>query len=342
MRIDILNILFSFSFFSIIGWILEASYRSLRDRRFINPGLLKGPYLILYGTGALLLMGTVSLLQESNLLAKALVYFAITTGFELISGFIAQYLFRVRLWDYSDQCFNYKGHICLKFSLYWILLAFAFEHLILPPYQDILILLSPAAKGLFVGMTVSIILMDFLAISIKRFLSMGPEEKTIMEREYMNAARPLLENPMVARLSQYEHHNGKTRLEHVKDVAYLSFLWGKRFSLDCNAIVRGALLHDLFFYDWLHEGPRLHGFRHHNIALKNARNVTCLSKKEEDIIKKHMWPLTIIPPFYMESLIVSLIDTFCSTKDYLSFKKHKKTRKPIALLDNSRSGGKRI
>jgi len=85
MRIDILNILFSFSFFSIIGWILEASYRSLRDRRFINPGLLKGPYLILYGTGALLLMGSVSLLQESNLLAKALVYFAITTGFELIS-----------------------------------------------------------------------------------------------------------------------------------------------------------------------------------------------------------------------------------------------------------------
>jgi len=44
----------------------------------------------------------------------------------------------------------------------------------------------------------------------------------------------------------------------------------------------------------------------------------------------------------MESLIVSVVDTFCSTKDYLSFKKYKKVRKPIALSDNSRSGGKWI
>jgi len=77
------------------------------------------------------------------------------------------------------------------------------------------------------------------------------------------------------------------------------------------------LLHDLFFYDWLREGPRLHGFRHPNICLKNARKITSLSRKEEDIIKKHMWPLTIIPPFYKESFIVSLVDTFCSTRDYI-------------------------
>jgi len=112
----------------------------------------------------------------------------------------------------------------------------------------------------------------------------------------MQIAVPLLENPMVARLSQYPHHRGKTRLDHVKEVAELSFYWGNRLSLDCTAIVRGALLHDLFFYDWLHEGPRLHGFRHHTIALRNARKVTPLSKKEEDIIKKHMWPIACCLP----------------------------------------------
>jgi len=109
MRIDILNILVSFSFFSILGWMLEVSYRSLSDKRFVNPGLLKGPYLILYGTGALILMGAFPLLQESHLITKALAYCAITTGLELISGFIAQYFFHVRLWDYSDQRFHYKG-----------------------------------------------------------------------------------------------------------------------------------------------------------------------------------------------------------------------------------------
>lgn len=142
-----------------------------------------------------------------------------------------------------------------------------------------------------------------------------------MKAEFLQTAAPLLKNPDVKALSGYNHHRGKTRLEHVKEVAWISFLiakkFSKRFSLDCRAIIRGALLHDLFFYDWLHEGPRLHGLRHHNIALKNARKIVFLSKIEEDIIKKHMWPLTVIPPAYPESFIVAMVDTYCSTKDYI-------------------------
>jgi len=342
MNTDILNILFSFSFFSVLGWMLEVAYRSLRDERFVNPGLLKGPYLILYGTGALMLMGAVSLLQESQLFTKALVYFAVTTGLELISGFIARYFFHASLWDYANQRFNYKGHICLKFSVYWLLLAFAFEYLIFPPYQGLLNQLSPVVKGIFEAVTLSIILADFLTVSINSFLGMTPEEKTMTEKLFINTARPLLEDPRVAKLSQYEHHRGKTRLEHVKEVAYISFLWGKHFSLDSDAIIRGALLHDLFFYDWLREGPRLHGFRHHNIALRNAREITRLSRKEEDIIKKHMWPLTVVPPHYKESLIVSMVDTFCSARDYLGVKEHDKAAKAAAVCVNSESGDKRV
>ncbi|RKZ55375.1 MAG: phosphohydrolase, partial [Gammaproteobacteria bacterium] len=241
---------------------------------------------------------------------------------------------------YSDQRFNYRGHICLKFSIYWILLAFAFEYLLLPPYQSMLILLSPAFKGLFAGVTASIMLMDFLAVAIRHFLRLTPEEKSLLEAQFINTARPLLELPEVTKLSQYGHHRGKTRLEHVKEVAYLSFLWGKRLSLDGEAIVRGALLHDLFYYDWLYEGPRLHGFRHHNIALKNARQITRLSKKEEDIIKKHMWPLTVVPPRYVESLVVSLVDTFCSARDYLKVKRQDKPAKAAAVCVSSESGDK--
>lgn len=41
MTADVVNFFFSFSFFSILGWMLEVSYRSVRDR-FVNPGLLRG------------------------------------------------------------------------------------------------------------------------------------------------------------------------------------------------------------------------------------------------------------------------------------------------------------
>jgi uncharacterized protein len=325
MKIVLLNIFFSFSIFSIFGWVLEVSYRSVRDKRFVNPGSLKGPYLPLYGTGSLLLIVAISLLSGSHVLNKILVYFVLTTGIELATGFISRYFFADSLWDYSDQWLNFRGHICPKFSIYWILLAFAFEYLIFPPFQGLLVLLPTVVKGIFVVLVSLIMFIDILAIFISRFLQLTAEEKTLMEKQFDNTARPLLELPEVATLSQYKHHRGKTRLDHVTEVARLSFLWSKRLSLDGEATVRGALLHDLFYYDWLREGPRLHGFRHHNIALNNARKITHLSKKEEDIIKKHMWPLTIIPPRYMESLVVSLVDTFCSTRDYLSMQEHKKS-----------------
>lgn len=46
-----------------------------------------------------------------------------------------------------------------------------------------------------------------------------------------------------------------------------------------------------------------------------------LSPKEVDIIKKHMWPLTLVPPRYPESLIVCLVDTYCTVRDYLQIVK---------------------
>jgi uncharacterized protein len=101
------------------------------------------------------------------------------------------------------------------------------------------------------------------------------------------------------------------------EVAWLSYQIARKLSLDSTATVRGALLHDLFFYDWLYEGPRFHGFRHPKISLENAEKITSLSPKERDIIKKHMWPLTPLPPRYKESWVVCLVDTYCTLKEYI-------------------------
>ena len=97
----------------------------------------------------------------------------------------------------------------------------------------------------------------------------------------------------------------------------MAFRISKCFLLDCKATVRGALLHDLFHYDWLRGGPKWHGIRHPRLVLQNALKVTSLSDKEQDIIKKHMWPLTVIPPRYAESWAVCFSDIYCSWRDYI-------------------------
>lgn len=313
--------LFLFAFFSIIGWILEVGFRSFHAKTFINPGFLRGPYLPIYGTGAFFLTVCATHLAGSSLLVKGLIYLLVTTGLEFTTGFIFERYLDIQLWDYSDQRFRIKNHVCLKFSVYWLVLAFAFEYLVLPLYLSFFNLLSPVAVGIFAIVVSGIMFADWTVritgaiMEEKKKRNPAPDN---YKSEFMDIAGPLLDHPDVQRLAEFRHHLDKTRFDHSMEVAWQSFLLCKRFSLDCTTTVRGALLHDLFFYDWLHEGPRLHGFRHPKISLRNAREVTTLSKREKDIIKKHMWPLTIIPPRYPESWIVCLTDTYCTMKDYIA------------------------
>jgi len=122
-------------------------------------------------------------------------------------------------------------------------------------------------------------------------------------------------------------HGSISVQRHSIDVAKQSLLMAKALHISVNEkeLVRGALLHDYFLYDW-HDKARddyngLHGFYHPGIALKNAMRDFDLTKREQDIIKKHMWPLTPFVPMYRESWIVTMADKYCSTLETLKFRK---------------------
>lgn len=90
---------------------------------------------------------------------------------------------------------------------------------------------------------------------------------------------------------------------------------GMRLKVNEKAMVRGALLHDYFLYDW-HEptrANRIHGFTHPGKALKNAGKEFHLGKIEKNMIHRHMFPLTPIPPRYRESVILCIADKICAT-----------------------------
>lgn len=84
-----------------------------------------------------------------------------------------------------------------------------------------------------------------------------------------------------------------------------------------RALVRGALLHDYFLYDWHEPGHGLHGFKHPRIALNNANQDYHLNKIEKDMIVKHMFPLTLNLPRYKESYILVLADKIVAISETL-------------------------
>ena len=121
-------------------------------------------------------------------------------------------------------------------------------------------------------------------------------------------------------MEYFTQHGGVTCLEHCLWVSYKSFLLCRYMGLDFRSAARGGLLHDLFLYDWhvKNSSRGLHAFSHPHTAYQNASHCFDLNELEEDIIIKHMWPLTVILPKYPESLVVSMVDKYCAVAEFFN------------------------
>ncbi len=136
---------------------------------------------------------------------------------------------------------------------------------------------------------------------------------------------------------KFIQHGTTTLYSHCRNVAMVSLKLSNVFhwKVDRESLVRGALLHDYYLYDWHDKSARLklHGYFHPALALKNAREIYDLSFIEEDIIAHHMFPLTIHPPVTKEGWLVSIADKLCSL--YETFKlNERRIRKRRMRLEN--------
>ncbi len=127
----------------------------------------------------------------------------------------------------------------------------------------------------------------------------------------------ILKSKGMRKEKRFIQHGRISCYEHSVNVAEMSLTLARRmpFSVNRRALVRGALLHDYFLYDWHRDSQGLHGFFHAGIALKNARADFKLCDTEKNIIKTHMFPLNITPPKYRESWIVCIADKICAIKE---------------------------
>lgn len=140
--------------------------------------------------------------------------------------------------------------------------------------------------------------------------------------EFIQQISELLNLKQVEQMKKYIQHGNTDTYTHCLVVAYYSYLFALRLpiSFDTRSIVRGAMLHDFYLYDWHIPDPkhRLHGFVHPSFALENARKYFKLNPIEKNIIQTHMWPLTFRKiPAFRESLLVCLIDKACSLGETL-------------------------
>jgi len=162
--------LFLFYVYCFLGWCVESSYVSLKEKppHWINRGFLRGPFLPLYGSGAIMMLVVSAPFQHHLVLTYAAGCVGATV-LEYITGVTMEALFKVRYWDYSDVPFNFQGHICLGTTLSWGLLTILMTRVIHMPVENLLYSIPAGVLPVLVVVLTAFIAADF-ALSFRAAL----------------------------------------------------------------------------------------------------------------------------------------------------------------------------
>ncbi len=159
-----------FYIYCVCGWIWETSYVSVCQRKFVNRGFLHGPWIPIYGFGALTMLLFAMPVRDSLLLTYLFGMIGATL-LELFTGWAMEQLFKVRYWDYSDQPFQYKGYICLTSSLFWGVLTVLLIRWVHAPIERLVAGLPQRPLQLAAGLLSALFIAD-TAVSAKEALDM--------------------------------------------------------------------------------------------------------------------------------------------------------------------------
>ena len=169
-------------FFSycIAGWIFESCFVSAKQHKWVNRGFLNGPWLPIYGSGAIIVLFA-TLPVQNNLFLVWLLGMISATILEYVTGAVIEKIFKVRYWDYSSHRFQVKGYICLTSSVAWGFFAILLIKFIHPPFAKFLsdipsMLIDPVSMVLVVLFTIDTVHSVREALDLRNVLTKLTEE----------------------------------------------------------------------------------------------------------------------------------------------------------------------
>ena len=156
-----------FYVYCFVGWCIESTIVSIDQKTPVNRGFLRGPFLPLYGFGAIVIL-FVSLPVRDN---PFLIYFfgmIGTTSLEYLTAWLMETTLKMKYWDYTNSKFNYKGRICLTSSLFWGFLSLFMIYIIHKPIEKAILFMYNNESKIFIA-AVIIVSVYFFTDSVYAF-----------------------------------------------------------------------------------------------------------------------------------------------------------------------------
>ncbi len=152
-----------FIIYSFIGYILEITNCSIRDKKLVlNRGFFLGPYLPIYGISCLL-MGSFIIRYKDDFFTVLVMSAFVCTTVEYITSYVLEKIFKARWWDYSDHRFNLEGRVCLFNAFLFGIGGLAFTYIINP---IVVFLISKLSITLLRIISITLMVMFFTDVII--------------------------------------------------------------------------------------------------------------------------------------------------------------------------------
>lgn len=116
VRTDFMYYAWLFFLTAVFGWLWEGLLYLLKDEMYVNRGFLTGPWLPIYGMGAVMLEVLFHRWRDRPALIF-LLSMALCTVLEYAAGWYLESKWGIKWWDYSGAPLNLHGRICLSSSL---------------------------------------------------------------------------------------------------------------------------------------------------------------------------------------------------------------------------------
>lgn len=169
--------------YCFLGWVWESLLVSCEQRKWVNRGFLYGPWIPIYGFGALIILFSTEPFRSSALL----VFFSgmtSSTALEYLTGRAMEKIFQMRYWDYSKCRFNLDGYICLRASLTWGIFSVVIVDMVEPPLARMITAASPA-----LSCTLNAVLTLFFAADLVKSAQAAARLKKMLIKLSANNAR---------------------------------------------------------------------------------------------------------------------------------------------------------
>ena len=184
--INVCKLFLLFIIYSFLGWVVEVTKVSIKEKKIVNRGFLIGPSCPIYACGAVLIT-CLTKKYENDFFIRFILCVIICSIIEYFASYILEKVFKVKWWDYSDRKYNINGRITLSNLLGFGFLSVIVLYILNPFFMNlidklpnnVIYILSTIIFGIFVlDLVVSIFITYHITIVTKEIITSTPKDST--------------------------------------------------------------------------------------------------------------------------------------------------------------------